>query len=70
MKWRTKPETKLDDTRIIRAFAWWPMDLDGGQTVWLESYSAEQVYAWTLFYGMDFPVPVRGLKWKTIRRFQ
>lgn len=39
MNW---PTTKLGDTRTVVRFAWLPVELDDGTTVWLEQYVSEE----------------------------
>ena len=40
MRWKTKPTPKLGDTRWVKKFAWFPVETDSGESLWLESYYA------------------------------
>lgn len=44
MRWKTKPAPKLGDTRWVEKFAWFPVETDSKETVWLESYYAKEQY--------------------------
>ena len=51
MKWKT---IKHGDTRIIKRFAWLPISLSNGSTIWLEKYKREETYfAYPLFSWID-----------------
>ena len=45
MKWRSKIKTPLKDGDVItqKRFAWYPIKLDDGVTVWLELYYCERM---------------------------
>lgn len=46
MKWKTNRRVPQEgDTRIVRKFAFFPVECEGGYTVWLESYDEHQVYS-------------------------
>ena len=40
MKWKTD---HIGDTRIVKRFAYFPVSIDGGYTVWLEPYYSHEV---------------------------
>jgi hypothetical protein len=45
MKWKTNRYVpKENDTRIKRKFALFPVECEGGYTVWLETYDEHQIY--------------------------
>lgn len=44
MRWKTKPEPKIGDSRWVKKFAWIPARLDSDVKVWLESYYVKQEY--------------------------
>lgn len=44
MRWKTKLAPKLGDTRWVKKFAWFPVETDSGDSLWLESYYVKEVY--------------------------
>lgn len=44
MKWRNKPVPVNGDERVVIRFAWRPVRLDDGYTVWLERYASHEVF--------------------------
>jgi hypothetical protein len=40
MIWKTKKE---GDRKIVKRFAFFPVELDDGNTIWLESFTREKV---------------------------
>ena len=46
MRWKTKPTPKLGETRWVKKFAWFPVETDSGESLWLESYYVKKVYCW------------------------
>ena len=44
MRWKTKPTTKLGETRWVKKFAWFPVETDSGESLWLESYYVKLKY--------------------------
>lgn len=52
MRWKTKPTPKVGDTRWVKKFAWFPVETDSGENLWLESYYVKEVYMFGDF--MDY----------------
>lgn len=44
MRWKNKPTPKLGETRWVKKFAWFPVETDSGESLWLESYYVKEVY--------------------------
>lgn len=42
MRWKSWEGPKYGDKQTVKYFAFWPVRLDNGITVWLESYWAEE----------------------------
>ena len=42
MRWGPESNLKFGQTRTRRKFAWFPTLTEGGQTIWLESYTVEE----------------------------
>lgn len=58
MRWKTKPTPKLGDTRWVKKFAWFPVETDSKETVWLESYYVKEQYV-----EKPFGNAVAGYSW-------
>lgn len=43
MRWKTKQDPKLGDTRWVKKFAWFPVETASGDSLWMESYYVEEV---------------------------
>lgn len=44
MKWKTPDKIRHGDKQIRKYFAFTPTELDDGYTVWLESYTVEEIW--------------------------
>ena len=69
MRWKTrerKREPHMGDTRVVEEFAWLPLDLAGGNTIWLETYFVQQTYV----EHIDEATPCIEHYWKTTKVFQ
>lgn len=42
MRWKTKPTPNLGETRWVKKFAWFPVETDSGESLWLESYYVKE----------------------------
>lgn len=75
MRFPLKPKPKHGDTRIVKRFAWLPVEVEE-QFVWLERYSSHQKYTQAFYidkegilcvgYGWQFGVDTDG--WHEVER--
>ena len=47
MKWKAKKAPELGTKKVTMHFAWVPVELSDGDTVWLEVYFKEHVFDWS-----------------------
>ena len=50
MRWRG---TRVGDVRIVKKFAWWPIDFEGF-FVWLEVYYEKQLRKETFYFNQEY----------------
>lgn len=58
MRWKTFDGFKNGDTRVSKYFALFPVDLEDGYTVWLESYWAVERFDTGSIAGTPVWLPI------------
>lgn len=67
MRWKSKLIKRPPihgDRKLVKRFAWFPVTLDDGYSIWFEHYKTLEEYD---CYGDDF---YERSKWRVIKKFQ